>query len=116
MVPSITGMATEHRIGTRRLRAQMADVLKRVGRSGTPYVVERAGEPVAVVVPLDLYRRLVAGGRRASGGPEGSEGPPGGPYAALLALAGTMHAAYSDVARHKQRHLAQIFAGHGRRR
>lgn len=49
MVPSIAAMPTEQRIGIRRLRAQLADVLKRVGQSGTPYVVERAGEPIHVV-------------------------------------------------------------------
>jgi len=108
-------MPAEHRIGTRRLRAQMADVLEKVGRWGTPYVVERAGQPVAAVVPLDLYRRLVAGERRPAGRKVRTQGPPDGPYAALLALAGTMHARYSDVARHKQRHLAEIHAGRRRR-
>ena len=36
--------------------------------------------------------------------------PPGGRYARLLALAGTMHSDYTDVSTDKYKHLAEIYA------
>lgn len=35
-------------------------MLDRVRQSGDSVILERSGEPVAVVVPLELYERLVA--------------------------------------------------------
>ena len=34
-----------------------------------------------------------------------------GPYASLLQLAGTAHSKYPDVSVHKNKHLAEIYAG-----
>lgn len=34
-----------------------------------------------------------------------------GPYASLLAIAGTAHSKYPDVSVHKNKHLAEIHAG-----
>ena len=36
--------------------------------------------------------------------------PPGGRYARLLALAGTMHSDHTDVSGDKHKHLAEIYA------
>jgi hypothetical protein len=36
--------------------------------------------------------------------------PPGGRYARLLALAGTMHSDHTDVSADKYKHLAEIYA------
>jgi hypothetical protein len=36
--------------------------------------------------------------------------PPGGRYASLLALAGTMHSDHTDVSGDKYKHLADIYA------
>ena len=48
------------RIGAREARNSFSDLLGRVGYGGEVVIVERSGKPLAVVMPVDLYERLVA--------------------------------------------------------
>ncbi len=51
--------ATLH-LGAREARAQFADILGRVHYNGETIVIERSGKPMAAVMPIELYERLVA--------------------------------------------------------
>ena len=47
----------EKMIGAFEARRQLGKILKEVSGKGDHYVVEYHGEPVAVVVPIELYRQ-----------------------------------------------------------
>ena len=89
-------MPRERRIGIRALRARLAQVLNDLAGGGEPYIVERHGEPVAALVPVDLYRRLAPPDTERVGAGRVGE-PVRGPYDALLALAGAMPGEGADV-------------------
>ncbi len=48
------------RVGAREARNNFSDLLGRVGYGGEVVIVERSGKPLAVVMPVDVYERLVA--------------------------------------------------------
>ncbi len=48
------------RIGAREPRNSFSDLLGRVGYGGEVVIVERSGKPLAVMMPVSLYERLVA--------------------------------------------------------
>ncbi|MBI2908971.1 MAG: type II toxin-antitoxin system Phd/YefM family antitoxin [Chloroflexi bacterium] len=45
----------EKKIGAYEVRRQLGRVLREVAGEGNQYVVERNGEPVAAVVPIEIY-------------------------------------------------------------
>lgn len=47
-------------IGARDLRQKFAEILGRVGFGGDVAVVERSGKPMAAIIPIEMYRQLVA--------------------------------------------------------
>jgi prevent-host-death family protein len=47
-------------LGAREARSQFADLLGRVHYGGETIIVERSGKPMAAVIPIELYERLVA--------------------------------------------------------
>ena len=47
----------EKRIGAFEARRQLGKVLQEVVANGDRYLVERHGEPVAAVVPIEVYRQ-----------------------------------------------------------
>ncbi len=48
------------RMGSRKARDKMSDVIGRAYYGGEITIIERAGRPMAAVIPIDLYKRLVA--------------------------------------------------------
>ncbi|HET8523303.1 MAG TPA: type II toxin-antitoxin system Phd/YefM family antitoxin, partial [Thermomicrobiales bacterium] len=48
----------EKRLSAWETRRQFGKVLREVARDGDAVIVESHGEPVAVVVPMDLYQHL----------------------------------------------------------
>lgn len=48
------------RMGAREARRRFSEVIGRVGYGGETVILERSGKPMAAVVPLDLYNRMVA--------------------------------------------------------
>lgn len=53
-------MSAPHYLGAREARTQFADLLGRVHYGGETIIVERSGKPMAAVIPIELYERLVA--------------------------------------------------------
>ncbi|MCO5180907.1 MAG: type II toxin-antitoxin system Phd/YefM family antitoxin [Candidatus Promineofilum sp.] len=53
-------MKTPIYLGGREARSQFADLIGRVHYGGETIIVERSGKPMAAVIPIDLYERLVA--------------------------------------------------------
>ena len=51
-------MAT--RMGSRKARDSIADVVGRAYYGGEITIIERSGRPMAAVIPIDMYERLVA--------------------------------------------------------
>lgn len=49
-----------HTLGAREARAQFADLLGRVYYGGETIIVERSGKPMAAVIPIEMYERLIA--------------------------------------------------------
>lgn len=47
-------------MGAREARRRFSEVIGRVGYGGETVILERSGKPMAAVVPLDLYNRMVA--------------------------------------------------------
>lgn len=47
-------------IGAREARNQFADLLGRVHFGGEMVIVERSGKEMVAVIPIDLFRRMVA--------------------------------------------------------
>jgi prevent-host-death family protein len=47
-------------MGAREARNRFADLLGSVRYGGQVVIVERAGQPMAVVIPMEMYERLVA--------------------------------------------------------
>jgi prevent-host-death family protein len=47
-------------LGAREARSQFADLLGRVHYGGETIIVERSGKPMAAVIPIELYERLIA--------------------------------------------------------
>lgn len=45
------------RMGVREARARFSDLLGRVYYGKEVVIIERAGKPVAVMIPIDLYER-----------------------------------------------------------
>lgn len=48
----------KQRLSATEARVHFDELLRRVSQDGEVFVVERSGEPSAVVLPLDEYRRL----------------------------------------------------------
>lgn len=53
-------MAEAVHLGAREARAQFADILGRVHYKGETIIVERSGNPMVAVIPIELYERLIA--------------------------------------------------------
>ena len=47
-------------IGAKDARAKFAELLGRVGFGREEIVIERSGKPMAVLIPMDVYERMVA--------------------------------------------------------
>ncbi len=47
-------------IGARDLRQRLAEILGKVGFGGDVAVVERSGKPMAAIIPIEMYRQLIA--------------------------------------------------------
>ena len=47
----------ERRLGITEARKQLARIVDEVQYKGANYIIVRHGEPAAVVVPIDIYRR-----------------------------------------------------------
>lgn len=47
-------------LGAREARSQFADLIGRVHYGGETIIVERSGKPMAAVIPIELYERLIA--------------------------------------------------------
>lgn len=47
-------------LGAREARQRFAELLGRVGFAKEVAIVERSGKPMAALIPVDLYERLVA--------------------------------------------------------
>jgi len=50
-VPQGPNQASTNRISSSAIRAQLADVLKRIRRTGDSFIITHYGEPVAVIGP-----------------------------------------------------------------
>lgn len=48
------------RIGAQEARRRFSEILGRVRDQGDTIIVENLGEPMAVVLPLELYERLMS--------------------------------------------------------
>jgi len=48
------------RISSKEARSRFADLVGSVHYGGEEIIVERSGRPVAAVIPVELYERLVA--------------------------------------------------------
>lgn len=53
-------MTTPTTIGAREARSKFADLIGRVHYGGETIIVERSGKPMAAVIPVELYERLMA--------------------------------------------------------
>ncbi len=53
-------MTTPTSLGAREARSQFADLLGRVHYGGETIIVERSGKPMAAMIPIELYLRLIA--------------------------------------------------------
>ncbi|HLZ10761.1 MAG TPA: type II toxin-antitoxin system prevent-host-death family antitoxin [Chloroflexota bacterium] len=51
----------EKSVGAFEIRRQFGRILQEVAVKGDSYIVERHGEPVAVVVPVDVYEQWKRG-------------------------------------------------------
>ncbi|MBE7535703.1 MAG: type II toxin-antitoxin system Phd/YefM family antitoxin [Anaerolineales bacterium] len=47
-------------IGARDLRQKFAEILGKVGFGGDVAVVEKSGKPMAAIIPIEMYQKLVA--------------------------------------------------------
>ena len=47
-------------IGARDLRQKISEVLGKVGFGGDVAVVEKSGKPMAAIIPIEMYQKLVA--------------------------------------------------------
>jgi prevent-host-death family protein len=47
-------------IGAREARQRFADLLGRVGYGGEEAIIERSGKPMVALIPVELYKQLVA--------------------------------------------------------
>ena len=47
-------------IGARDLRQNFAEILGKVGFGGDVAVVEKSGKPMAAIIPIEMYQKLVA--------------------------------------------------------
>jgi prevent-host-death family protein len=47
-------------IGARDARQKFAELLGRVGFSGEVALIERSGRPMAALIPMKLYKQLIA--------------------------------------------------------
>lgn len=47
-------------IGARDARQKFAEILGKVGFGGDVAVVERSGKPMAAIIPIEMYQKLVA--------------------------------------------------------
>lgn len=47
-------------IGAREARRRFADLLGRVGYGGEVAIVERSGKPMIALIPVEVYKQLVA--------------------------------------------------------
>jgi prevent-host-death family protein len=47
-------------IGAREARSKFADLIGRVHYGGETIIVERSGKPMAAVIPVELYEKLIA--------------------------------------------------------
>lgn len=52
---------TDKKVGAFEARRQFGQILKRVEVKGDRFVVERHGEPVAAVVPIEIYKQWKKG-------------------------------------------------------
>ena len=48
------------RVGAREARARFADLLGNVHYGGQAVIIERSGKPMAAVIPIETYERLIA--------------------------------------------------------
>jgi prevent-host-death family protein len=48
------------RVGAREARARFADLLGNVHYGGQVVIIERSGKPMAAVIPVETYERLIA--------------------------------------------------------
>lgn len=53
-------MSTPVTIGAREARTRFADLIGRVHYGGETIIVERSGKPMAAVIPIELYEKLIA--------------------------------------------------------
>ncbi|MFO7662977.1 MAG: type II toxin-antitoxin system Phd/YefM family antitoxin [Chloroflexota bacterium] len=53
-------MSTPVYIGAREARAQFADLIGRVHYGGETIIVARSGKPMAAVIPVELYEKMIA--------------------------------------------------------
>lgn len=49
----------KNRMGSRQARQSFSNLLGRVHYGGEEVIVERAGKPMAAVIPVDVYERMV---------------------------------------------------------
>lgn len=47
-------------IGARQARQNFADLLGKVGYGGETAIVERSGKPMAALVPIEVYKQMIA--------------------------------------------------------
>jgi prevent-host-death family protein len=47
-------------IGARDLRQKISEILGKVGFGGDVAVVEKSGKPMAAIIPIEMYQKLVA--------------------------------------------------------
>ena len=47
-------------LGAREARQRFAELLGRVGFAKEVAIIERSGKPMAALIPVDLYERLIA--------------------------------------------------------
>lgn len=48
------------RVGSKEARQRLSDLLGQVHYGGQVVIIERAGKPMAALIPLEMYERLVA--------------------------------------------------------
>jgi len=47
-------------IGARDARQRFSELLGRVGYGGEEVIIERSGKPMVAVIPIEVYRQLIA--------------------------------------------------------
>jgi prevent-host-death family protein len=47
-------------MGAREARSKFADILGRVHYGGEVIIIERSGKPMAAMIPVELFERLIA--------------------------------------------------------